>query len=54
MLRNLARMAQETASKKLKTSPPLIGTHKSVFPIHYSPSAIDTSSIVAISTPTKP
>lgn len=27
-LRNWLKMAEETAAKKLKTSPPLIGTHK--------------------------
>lgn len=30
--RHLFKMADETLTKKLKTSSPLIGTHKSVFP----------------------
>ena len=34
MFRTLIRMSEEVAAKRLKISPPLIGTHKSVVPAH--------------------
>ena len=57
MLRTLFRMAEETAAKRLKTSPPMIGTHKYGFSILFwltPPALLTHSTPVVTFTPMKP